>query len=47
MNRKAVLALPKAELHRHLDGSIRLQTVADLIARHNLDLGIHDEQDLL
>lgn len=39
-------ALPKAELHRHLDGSIRLETVADIVARHNLDLGISTEEDL-
>jgi adenosine deaminase len=47
MNRKDILTLPKAELHRHLDGSIRLQTVADLVTRHNLDLGMADEQELL
>jgi adenosine deaminase len=46
MNRKALRALPKAELHRHLDGSIRLQTIADLITRHNLDLGIATEEEL-
>jgi adenosine deaminase len=39
-------ALPKAELHRHLDGSIRLQTVADIAARHSLDLGVSTEEDL-
>jgi adenosine deaminase len=46
MTRSALRALPKAELHRHLDGSIRLKTVADIVARHNLDLGISTEEDL-
>jgi adenosine deaminase len=46
MTRNDLRALPKAELHRHLDGSIRIQTVADIIARHNLDLGISSEQQL-
>lgn len=32
--------LPKVELHRHLDGSIRLQTIIDLAKKHNLDLGV-------
>ena len=46
MNRDTIRALPKAELHRHLDGSIRLQTVADIAARHNLDLGTSSQEDL-
>jgi adenosine deaminase len=32
-------ALPKAELHRHLDGSVRLSTIAALARRHALDVG--------
>jgi adenosine deaminase len=32
-------ALPKVELHRHLDASIRLDTVLDLARRHRVDLG--------
>jgi adenosine deaminase len=46
MIRNVLRALPKAELHRHLDGSIRLETVADIAARHKLDLGISTEEDL-
>ena len=46
MTRNSIRALPKAELHRHLDGSIRLQTVADIAAWHNLDLGISADEDL-
>lgn len=32
-------ALPKVELHRHLDGSIRLATMLDIARRRGLDLG--------
>ncbi len=39
-------ALPKAELHRHLDGSVRLSTIAALARRHRLDLGVHSEREL-
>ena len=46
MTPSTIRALPKAELHRHLDGSIRLETVADIAARHKLDLGIHTEEEL-
>jgi adenosine deaminase len=46
MNRSILRDLPKAELHRHLDGSIRLETVADIASRHNLDLGIAAEEEL-
>jgi adenosine deaminase len=46
MTRDTLRALPKAELHRHLDGSIRLETVADIAARHKLDLGICAEEEL-
>jgi len=41
-----IRALPKAELHRHLDGSIRLETVVDIATRHNLDLGVSTEEEL-
>jgi adenosine deaminase len=32
-------ALPKVELHRHLDGSVRIATMLDIARRHGLDLG--------
>jgi len=41
-----IRALPKAELHRHLDGSIRFETVVDIATRHNLDLGVSTEEEL-
>ncbi len=32
-------ALPKVEFHRHLDGSVRYQTIVDLGRRNRIDLG--------
>ncbi len=34
--------LPKIELHRHLEGSCRLKTVAEVIQHHNIDLPYQD-----
>src|SRR3954454_22179264 len=31
-------ALPFIDLHRHLDGSVRLQTIIDLARQHNIEL---------
>ena len=31
-------ALPFIDLHRHLDGSVRLETIVDLARQHNIDL---------
>lgn len=38
--------LPLAELHRHLDGSVRLQTILDLGIQHNLPLPAFDLEGL-
>ena len=41
MNSKEQLKiLPKVELHRHLDGSIRFDTICDLAKQNNINLGI-------
>jgi len=37
---------PLVELHRHLDGNIRLQTILDLAHQHNLPLPAQDLQGL-
>jgi len=39
-------ALPKVELHRHLDGSIRPRTMLDIARRHRLDLGARSLAEL-
>ena len=38
--------MPKVELHRHLDGSIRQQTIIDLSKRHNLDIDVSNPSSL-
>jgi adenosine deaminase len=46
LDEQTLRALPKAELHRHLDGSVRLSTIAALARRHSLDLGVRSEREL-
>lgn len=41
-----LLNLPKVELHRHLDGSVRFSTIMDLASTHNLDLGTKSQEEL-
>jgi adenosine deaminase len=41
-----VRALPKVELHVHVEGAARAATVADLAARNGVDLGVDDPADL-
>lgn len=36
--RTAIKALPKVELHRHLEGALRLETLAEIALDHNLGL---------
>lgn len=40
------LSLPLCDLHRHLDGSIRLQTILDLAQQHGIDLPANDVDGL-
>ena len=35
-------ALPKVDLHRHLEGSLRLQTLAEIAQEHGIDLPSYD-----
>lgn len=39
-------AIPKSDLHCHLDGSLRLSTLLDLARRDGIDLGAADEASL-
>ncbi|HZF55274.1 MAG TPA: adenosine deaminase [Polyangiaceae bacterium] len=38
--------LPKTDLHVHLDGSLRLETIVDLAKRHKVELPSHDSGEL-
>jgi len=39
--------LPKVELHRHIEGSVRLDTIKDLARYHEIDLGAGTDDELL
>ena len=39
-------SLPKVELHRHLDGSVRVETIWDIAAAHGIDLGVRTLEEL-
>jgi len=34
--------LPKIDLHRHLEGSLRLQTLSEIALEHGIDLPSYD-----
>jgi adenosine deaminase len=38
--------LPKVELHRHLDGSVRIATIWDIAQEHGIDLGVSSLEEL-
>ncbi len=40
--RAQLYALPKVDLHRHLEGSLRLQTLAEIAQEHGIDLPSYD-----
>jgi adenosine deaminase len=46
LDRQTLRSLPKVELHRHLDGSVRFGTLMDPARRHGLDLGASCEEEL-
>ncbi|PIU19954.1 MAG: adenosine deaminase [Elusimicrobia bacterium CG08_land_8_20_14_0_20_59_10] len=43
---KAIREMPKAELHRHIEGCVRTGTVLDIARRHGLKLPTFDEAEL-
>ena len=40
--RQVLHALPKIDLHRHLEGSLRLETLAEIAREHGIDLPSYD-----
>ena len=40
--RAQLRGLPKVDLHRHLEGSLRLQTLAEIAQEHGIDLPSYD-----
>lgn len=44
--RSILLNLPKIDLHRHLEGSLRLSTLADIAHQHGVDLPSWDLEEL-
>jgi adenosine deaminase len=47
MSAEQLRKLPKVELHRHIEGSVRFETIVDLARRHNLDLGVRSGAELV
>ena len=43
---KLIKQLPKVELHCHLDGSLRVDTIIDLAKKNNIDLPNIDKKKL-
>ncbi len=44
--REWALELPKIDLHRHVEGSLRLNTLADIALEHGIDLPSYDIEQL-
>ncbi len=44
--REWALELPKIDLHRHVEGSLRLNTLADIAMEHGIDLPSYDVEQL-
>lgn len=44
--RQEIHRLPKVDLHRHLEGSLRLSTLSEIAREHGVDLPSHDINDL-
>lgn len=44
--RQLLAAMPKLDLHRHLEGAIRLNTMVEIAKEHQLDLPVNSEDDL-
>lgn len=45
--RKFIYQAPKAELHNHIDGGMRIQTIIDLAKKHQVELPSYNYHDLI
>lgn len=46
LTREFIKSLPKAELHCHLDGSMRVETIMDIAKKENVKLPSNDKKEL-
>jgi adenosine deaminase len=46
ISRPTLWTLPKVDLHRHLEGSLRLETMAEIANEHGVDLPSHSIEEL-
>ena len=46
ISKELIQALPKAELHCHLDGSLRVSTILDLAEKQKVKLPANNQQNL-
>ncbi len=46
LDKKIIKAMPKTDLHVHLDGSVRIQTLLDLAKKQNIELPSSDPKKL-
>ncbi len=46
IDKKIIKAMPKTDLHVHLDGSVRISTLLDLANKQNVSLPAKSETEL-
>ena len=46
IDKKIIKAMPKTDLHVHLDGSVRIETLLELAKKQNVELPSSNNEDL-